>query len=68
MAQFSKLKLIFAIKQKILGGQFYKEISKIGYFKKVGKSQNKVAVADEIGCRIDTILCKIGWWKWTETK
>ena len=32
MAQFSKFKLIFAIKQKFNGGEFYKVISKIGYF------------------------------------
>ena len=29
---------------------FYKDISKSGYFKKFLKSQNKDAVAKEIGC------------------
>ena len=40
--------------------QFYKEISKFGYFKNMEKSQNKVAVAEEIGCRNDIALSKIG--------
>ena len=40
--------MLFVIK-KINVGQFYKEMSKFGYFKKLDNSQNKVAVAGEIG-------------------
>ena len=61
MVQFSKFKMLFAMKQKFNGGQLYKEISKIGYFQKFEKSQNKVAVAEEIGFGNDIVLCKIGW-------
>ena len=33
-----------------MGDQFIKKIFKFGNFKKAEKSQNKVAVAEEIGC------------------
>ena len=36
------------------GGQFFKEMQK------VGKSQNKLVVAEDIGCGNDIILSKIG--------
>ena len=42
MSKFSKFKLLFAIKQKFNGGQFYREISKIGYFKKLEKVRIKL--------------------------
>ena len=32
-----------------MGGPFYKEILKFGYFKKLEKSQNKVAVVEKFG-------------------
>ena len=32
MAQFSKFKLLFALKLNLIGGQFYREISKFGNF------------------------------------
>ena len=38
----------------------YKEISKFGYFKKLEKSQNKVGVAEEIGCENYIVLSKVG--------
>ena len=38
MAQFSKFKMPFAKKLNFDWGQFYKEISKFGYFKKLEKS------------------------------
>ena len=50
MAQFSKFKLVLSIKQKLNGGQFKKRNIKNRLFQKVGKSQNKVEVAEEIGC------------------
>ena len=34
-----------------MGVQFYKKIYKIWLFQKVGKSQNKVGVAKEIGSK-----------------
>ena len=43
-------KLLFALKLYFNWGQFYKEMSKCGYFKKFEKSQNKVEMAEEIGC------------------
>ena len=41
------------------GVQFYKEISKFVYFKKLGKNQNKFGVAEEIGCKNDIFMGKI---------
>ena len=41
MAQFSKFKLLFALKNYI-GGQFYEDISKFGYFKKLEKVRKKL--------------------------
>ena len=61
MAPFSKLKLLFVLKLKFYVGQFYREITKYSYFKKMEKSQNKDGVAEEIGCGSDIVLSKIGW-------
>ena len=50
MAQFSKFKLLFAIKQQFnVGVNYIKKYQKNLYLE-VGKSQNKVAAAEEIGC------------------
>ena len=58
MAEFSKLKLLFILKQNFNGGQFYNGISKLGYFKKLEKVW-KIEVAKEIGCKNDRVLSKI---------
>ena len=42
--------MLFCIQINFNGRQFYKEISKFGYVKKLEKSQNKVGVAEEISC------------------
>ena len=42
-------------------GSILKRNIKILFFQKVGKSQDKVGVAKEIGCGNDIILRKIGW-------
>ena len=42
-----------------MGVNFIKKYKK-WFFEKVWKSQNKVAVAEEIGCGIDIVLSKIG--------
>ena len=41
MAQFPEFKFLFALLLNSNGGQFYKEISKFVFFKKVLKSQKK---------------------------
>ena len=67
MARVPKFKLLLALKSNFNGGQFYKEISKFDYFKKLEKSKNKVGVTKEIGCRNDKVLsksdkkCSSGW-------
>ena len=33
-----------------MGVNFFKEISKFGFFKTLGKGQNKFTLAEEIGC------------------
>ena len=43
-----------------MGGQFYKEISKFGYFLRLEKSQNKVAITEEIGYGNYIVLSIIG--------
>ena len=45
-----KIKLLFALTSNFNGSQYYKIISKFGYYKKWEKSKNEVAVAEEIGC------------------
>ena len=42
--------MLFALKYIFNAGQFYEEISKFVYFKKLEKSQNKVREAEEIDC------------------
>ena len=43
MAQFSKFKLLFALPQlNFNGGQFYKGITKFGYFKKLKRVRIKM--------------------------
>ena len=42
MAQFPRIKLLIAMKQKFNGSEFYKEMYKFGYFKELEKSVNKV--------------------------
>ena len=59
MSWFSKFKYLFALKLNFNGGQFYKEMSKFGYFKK-WKSQNIVGLTEEIGWESDKVLSKIG--------
>ena len=59
MAGFSKFNLLFAIKN--LRWSIIKELTKFGYFKNLEKSQKKVAVAEENGCRNDKVLGKINW-------
>ena len=39
MAQFFKFKMLFALDINFNGAQFYREISKFGYFKKLEKSK-----------------------------
>ena len=60
MAQFSKFKLLFAIKQQFNVGVNYIKKYQKKYIQKLEKSQNKVAAAEKIGCRNDTVLSKIG--------
>ena len=59
MAQFSKFNFLFALKLNFNGGLISKRNIKICLFPKVGKSQNKVVVAEEIGCRNDKVLSTI---------
>ena len=59
MAGFPKFKLLFALKLNLNGGQFFKEILKFGYFEKWEKVR-KIGVAEEIGCKSDIVLSKIG--------
>ena len=59
MSQFSKFKLLLALKWNLIGGQFYKDLSNFGYFKKWKKSK-KIGAAEEIGCKNDIVLSKIG--------
>ena len=42
LAQFSKFRMLLALKSNFNGCQFFREISKFGYFKKLKKCQNKV--------------------------
>ena len=53
MARFSNIKLLF--EKKIMGVNFKKKY-KTFFFQKVGKSQNKVAVAEEISCKNDIVF------------
>ena len=41
-------------------GSIFKAIPKLGYFKKLKKSQNKVVVVKEIECGNDIVLSEIG--------
>ena len=41
MARFLKCKPLFAFNQILMGSQFYNEISKFGWFKKLDKIQKK---------------------------
>ena len=58
MARFSKFKFLIECKLHFSGGQFYKKLLKFDYFKN-GKIQNKVSVAEEIGCKNDIVLSRI---------
>ena len=46
MAQYSKFKLLFALKQDLNGGQFYREMSNLGFFKNL----EKIKIKFEKGC------------------
>ena len=43
MAQFQNSNCYLNYNKILMGGQFYKEMSKFGYYKKLGKSQSEVA-------------------------
>ena len=53
MARFSKFKFQFAIKLNFNGFVIW-------FYQKVGKSQNKDGMAEEISCENDKVLSKIG--------
>ena len=57
MARFTKFQLLFVLKWNFNGVNF-KRYNKIWLFQEVGKSQNKVAVAEEIGCINVIVLSK----------
>ena len=55
IALFLKFNFQFVLKLNFNGGQFQIEIFKILLFQIVGKSQNKVGVAEKIGCGNDKV-------------
>ena len=60
MARFLNSKCYLHKYEILIGGQYYKELLKFGYFKKLEKTQYKVGVDQEIGCRNDKGWSKIG--------
>ena len=57
MVRFSKFKLVFKLKLNFIGGQFYKEKSKFGYFKKWKKVRIKLEWLRKLACcRNDKVL------------
>ena len=58
IAPFQKFKFLFALKQNFNGGQFYKEISKLGYFKKLGKVRVKLLWLRKLIVEMNSRICK----------
>ena len=57
MARFIKFKFLIALKLNFNRGQFYKKVSKFGYFQKKWKSQNKI-VKFEVE-HFEHLCCKV---------